>query len=321
MRRSAFRSRRLPLWAGAFALLLFVPGCVGSGGAQSSVPVPHGPAASNLTGGIQGFYPANQSTNVSASIVPRIDFIFPMNRSTVTPLLTIAPYQAFAANWSANQTSVSLNFLDPLSNETNYTVELFPGATTTNGTIITTTFWFEFETQRSANRSPPPPPPRPHVTNRFPSPGAVHVGVWSNLTISFDMGMNISSAEAAITFQPEIPGHWIVELAGTFVRAPLFPLAFGTRYTVTVAGNATSQDGTTLGTPLSWNFSTIAAPIHPPPSGPPPPSPVLLYFLLGAVFAAVVACGVVLVLLIRRSRNRPRAGDAPAVPPAGKGPR
>jgi hypothetical protein len=105
-----------------------------------------------------------------------------------------------------------------------------------------------------------------HVTDRAPADGAT--GVLSTSTVTATLDLTLAPAtvtQSTVTLTgpsgPVAAGVTYDVSSKRITLTPTSSLKPSTTYTVTVAGSVGTPWGTTLGAPVSWSFTTMAAPI------------------------------------------------------------
>src|SRR5262249_35598224 len=112
-------------------------------------------------------------------------------------------------------------------------------------------------------------PVAPTVTGQTPSPGATNVAAAAPVTATVSTAMAVASITTA-TFQlqagvqPPVVATISYDAATQTARLqPAAALTAATLYTATVTGGVTDAVGTPLASPVSWTFTTAAAPVAP----------------------------------------------------------
>ncbi len=148
---------------------------------------------------------------------------------------------------------------------TNYQVTIPAGLEDVTGGVLESDFSWGFSTAR------------PSVAAIEPENGATGIIPTEPLTVTFNMRMDPSSVEGAITLSPSHPlqFEWL-ENGRTVVLEPEGNLELGTDYTLTVAGNAAAASGqATLDRETNSTFTTVPLPaiadISPGPAEQAPP--------------------------------------------------
>ncbi len=202
--------------------------------------------------------PAPGTTGVGIAVKPTAVFDQDVAPASITFTLkngSGAAVAATAAYTSANRT-VTLSPSQPLAYGTQYTATV-SGATNAAGQPLAAPTTWSFTTM--------PPPPPPTVASATPADGTGNAAlntapkaVFSADVVPASIVMGVKDASGAA-----VAGAVAYDAASktaTFTPAAL--LAFGTTFTATVSA-ATSTTGQALAAPVSWTFTTVAAPICP----------------------------------------------------------
>ena len=103
---------------------------------------------------------------------------------------------------------------------------------------------------------------RPTITGRSPAPGATYVALNTNIDITFSEAMNPGTIDGTTIrlrrsgATEDVPA--VVSYAGlTATLNPTASLTPGVQYQVTVAGSVADLTGNTLGSDVSWTFTTV----------------------------------------------------------------
>ena len=147
-------------------------------------------------------------------------------------------------------------------------------------------------------------PPTP-ASATAPSVSSVAVDLaTSTVGVSFTAPMDRASVNASLAISPGLEYH-VVWLNDTHLSIVLdAPLQNATTYTLTISRTARDQEGLSLSSPLSYQFST-------PPSGPTetPPPPWTPWVLWAALAVGIVMAALAAGFYLRRFRKPPKTGN------------
>lgn len=141
----------------------------------------------------------------------------------------------------------------PLAGATNYTVSVDSNLTSFAGGVLEAPVSWQFTTMS------------PGVVQTVPADNAINIAPTSALTVTFNMPMERSSTEAAVSLTggdnpPALAFEW-QEDDTVLVIEPQEPLAMETAYDLVVAVSARSANGqATLGEEAAVNFTTLPFP-------------------------------------------------------------
>jgi len=215
-------------------------------------------------------------TSETATGWQQVDFSGPVAVSANTTY--VASYHAPTGNYALNSgyfasgptTNGPLTALQDGTDGANgvygYGGSAFPTSTFDSGN-----YWVDVVFNTTATDTTPPV-----VTDRAPAPGASGVPADVQLTATFSEAVQ----QSTIAFELLGPGNSLVTAALTYDSntrtarlTPQSPLAFSTAYTANLSG-AKDPAGNTMA-PVTWNFTTGAAPPPGPDQGPGGPIAVL----------------------------------------------
>jgi hypothetical protein len=205
--------------------------------------------------------PAADATGIAASTPVQASFSRPLDPTTVTgSSFTLtgpggAPVAATVSYDTTTQTA-SLAPSSPLSDSTTYTVRLTSAITAVDGVPLSGPVSWSFTT---AAQSHPPPT----VVSTAPGDGAPRS---SAVSAVFSRALDAASVSTSTftlrqpdgTLVPATVGYEASSLTATLV--PATQLAGATTYTARLDGTISATDGTPMGTPVSWSFTTAACP-------------------------------------------------------------
>ena len=231
------------------------------------------------------------STTFSTWITPTIDYLFPVSSSpddayprdvsfemrfseamdpdsvigtgvvsTSHPGL-FAPGNVSSVTWSQGGSYVSVVFEDALDSDTKYAFEANAALVkSSSGAPLAASRSWSFDTLTT-----------PVVTSVSPKPGDASVGLFPTISLSFSVAMVPETVFAAFSVRqrsgsgppgPPIPGyaHFSSLEDKDLAWQPDKDLIPGTTYQVTLAPSATSVQGATLLTQVSWSFTVTGVP-------------------------------------------------------------
>ena len=128
----------------------------------------------------------------------------------------------------------------------------------TSGSSKARNYWVDVVFQDAGTSDTTPP----QVTGRSPAPGATGVSPGSTVTVTFDEPIQPATLSLSLRDPSNavVPGSTSYDSATrTATFQPSGPLTASTTYTATVAG-ATDLSGNAMPTPVTWSFTTAAAP-------------------------------------------------------------
>ncbi len=176
-----------------------------------------------------------------------VEFSKAVEQSSAQLHFHIAPEAQGAFAWDGSRTMI-FTPSQKLPVQTQFTVTVDPGYRDVHGNVANqgpTTFTF-----RTVGL--------PVLASSVPANGATEVPVNGTIALTFDRLMDVGKTTAAITISPAV-GLRSTWSGATVTLTPASPLAFGTRYTVTVSGAAVDTDGNSPAGPISVAFTTVRA--------------------------------------------------------------
>ena len=205
--------------------------------------------------------PTAGETGVAANTPVQATFSRPMYPQSITgSSFTLtgpggAQVAASVAYDTATQTA-TLTPGAPLADSTTYTATVAQTAAAIDGVPMAAPVSWSFTTAAVSH-------PAPTVVSTTPGDGAPKA---TTVTATFSRAMD-SGTVSASTFTLRQPDGTLVPSGvaydGNSLTATLTPnalLAGGTTYTARLDGTVSAADGTPLGTPVSWSFTTAACP-------------------------------------------------------------
>jgi hypothetical protein len=200
--------------------------------------------------------PAHETTGVGTKEPIEIVFSSAMETASVVvgAVAGETVYELGDPTWSSDQKTVRFSAPpSPFAFSTSYTVTV-EGSDALGDAIATTEFSFTVTDQ-------------PAVSSTIPADGDTGVDVNGLITLAFNAPMERSSVEGAFSVAPSITCAWAWSADSRTVSCkPLSALAYGTRYTATLAASALGTSGDALAAAHTFAFTTAAAPDTTPPT-------------------------------------------------------
>ncbi|MCI4338618.1 MAG: Ig-like domain-containing protein, partial [Thermoplasmata archaeon] len=254
--------------------------------------------------------PANGATGVDLRNPVTVAFGFSMAPGPTGAAVGIVPRVLFAENWSAGNSTLTIQPLSPLAPNSSYLVTLGVGSVTAGGIPFPSDYFLQFATGALS--------PQPRVVSSNPLNGSTGLARSTNLTIGFSISMNAQSTASAFSVLPAVPSGNVSVGGSELTWSHSAPLSYNTSYAFTVNGSATSTAGTGLGHAFTVIFRTMAAPSNGSSHGPPAasgssntsPLP-----LVGALVGVILVAAVALLLLRRKGGTPPAPSTVPAPSP------
>lgn len=213
--------------------------------------------------------PQNTSTNVSRSQAITINFLKPVDTTSVKNAFSISPNVAGTFSWNTERTSMTFTPSSPLLYYANYTVTLagygesrqptvFVDNKTVTSNVTVANFIINFQTEQLP----------PYVTLTQPKEGDTAFAVNKQIGVKFSIAMDTASVRSAFTIVPETPGSFSWTDTKTVLFYPASLLAYNTNYTVTIGSGAKSIYGSSIdanrdsiaGDPFVLTFKTQSQP-------------------------------------------------------------
>lgn len=193
--------------------------------------------------------PSNENSNVSVLAPLFFNMTGPTDTSTVRSSLTTNPPAPGSFDFYS-YTPYSFYFTPTVGLQygTKYTVTLSTGLKAADGTAMAHPYTFSFTTQRF------------QVNSTVPSNGAYTVSTTQPLYVYFAGPIDTSSVARSFSISPAVAGHFDYNGTSSFVFVPTTAYAPGTTYQVTISTALKASDGTPLGSPYTFTFSTQALP-------------------------------------------------------------
>jgi YVTN family beta-propeller protein len=211
--------------------------------------------------------PADGATGVSTTSAVTATFNQPVKASTVntnTFTLTGPGTTPVAGNVQLSSDGLTATFTptNPLQPSTTYTATISTGVQDTSGNNMASPKTWSFTTVAVP----------PSVTSTTPLDGATGVSLTSpSITATFNVALKPSTIntntftlqQTSCEFGCAIPGSVTLSPDGkTATFAPTNPLLASTGYTATITTGVQALDGTSMASPKTWSFTTVAAATH-----------------------------------------------------------
>jgi methionine-rich copper-binding protein CopC len=198
--------------------------------------------------------PSSSATGVSITAALTATFSESVQSSTIGFTLRDAQGNAVTATLAYNDTThiATLTPNAPLAYSTVYTATV-SGAVDQDGLPMASPLSWSFTTIAALP---------PTVTSHMPATGATGVAIASPITATFSE--SVQSSTIGFTLR-DAQGNAVAatlaynDTTHIATLTPNAPLAYSTVYTATVSG-AVDQDGLPMTSPVSWSFTTVAAP-------------------------------------------------------------
>jgi hypothetical protein len=172
-----------------------------------------------------------------------------MNRNSAEGAFSATP--AITCRWSWNERDQICTPASRLEANTEYTITIDTSATDLAGNRMKNRFTLNFTSA----------PPNPKVIDTSPKNGTMNVPVNTEIVITFDLEMDRSATEQAISSNPSINGTFTWNNASTVVTwRPNSDLAPNRKYTITVSTGAKSSAGKPLLHAYVFDFITPPPP-------------------------------------------------------------
>jgi Leucine-rich repeat (LRR) protein len=148
---------------------------------------------------------------------------------------------------------------EPLDFRETYTITISTAASDTAGNSLVEGRTFRFTTVAPDDSVPPT------VVSTRPANNTQDVARNANISVTFSEAMDMNSATAAFSSDPDITCNFTFNAAeDTLICATTASLADNTRYTVTIGAEATDIAGNPLPAPFAFSFTTFSEVIIPP---------------------------------------------------------
>ncbi|MEW5797366.1 MAG: Ig-like domain-containing protein [Bacteroidota bacterium] len=222
------------------------------------------------TKSVSSSVPQHTATNVSRSQNIVINFLKPMDTTSVKNAFSILPATSGTFVWNNDRTSLTFTPSAPLLYYANYTVTLagygetrqpivFVDNKTVTSNLSTANFVINFQTEQLP----------PYLILTQPKEGDTAFAVTKQIGLKFSLSMDTASVRSAISFIPSVSGTfgWSQNNT-TLLITPTGGLAYNTNYTVTVSAAAKSIYGASIdanrdsipGDPFILTFRTQSNP-------------------------------------------------------------
>jgi hypothetical protein len=205
--------------------------------------------------------PSPGETGVAANTPVQATFSRPMYPQSITSSsFTLAgpggAQVAASVTYDASTQTATLSPTAPLAASTTYTATVAQTAAAVDGVPMAAPASWSFTTAATSN-------PPPTVVSTTPGDGAPKA---TTATATFSRAIDPATLTAS-TFTLRQPDGTLVPSSVAYdgnsltaTLTPNAPLAGATTYTARLDGTVSAADGTPLGTPVSWSFTTAACP-------------------------------------------------------------
>lgn len=192
--------------------------------------------------------PRDGQADASGSQPIEIHFDQPMALASVEAAIEISPAINYAILWQEENATAVLHLLEPLGNDTAYTVDIGTETMSADYTSLEESYSFSFFTGIHGV---------PHVLGTLPENGQADIPSNHPIQIVFDRPMNPASVETALEISPNMDYSttWL-EANFVLLLEPLAPLAANTTYTFEIGTEAASIVGLPLEEDFNFSFTT-----------------------------------------------------------------
>jgi len=228
-------------WLGFVVVGLVAAGCGGGG-----------PAATAPT--VSATLPADGAVTVALDSAISVTFSTAMDTSATESAFSADRAVTCAFSWNAASTTLTCAPADDLDPDSSYTITIGTAAKDAGGTALANAFTFSFSTADQVT------PDAPSITATNPSDGDVDVSIATTISVTFSTAMDTSAAESAFAADPAVTCAFSWNAASTTLTCtPDSELTPETTYTISIAVSASDADGTPLGAPHAFGFTTAPA--------------------------------------------------------------
>jgi len=192
--------------------------------------------------------PRDGQADASGSQPLEIHFDQPMAADSLEAAIEISPAINYAILWQEENTIAVLHLLEPLGNDTAYTVGIGTEAMSADYIPLEESYRFSFFTGIHG---------APHVLGTLPENGQADIPSNHPIQIVFDRPMNPAPVEAALEVSPNMDYSttWL-EANFVLLLEPLAPLAANKTYTFEIGTEAVSIVGLPMEEDFSFSFTT-----------------------------------------------------------------
>ena len=230
--------RAVRAWLGLIVVGLVAAGC-GGGDPPATAPT------------VSATLPADGAVTVALDTSISVTFSEAMDTSVTQGAFSADPAVTCAFSWNAASTALTCAPEDDLDPDTSYTITIGTAAKDAGGTALANAFTFSFSTAEQ------PAPDAPSVTITDPSDGDVDVSIGTTISVTFSTAMDTSATQSAFSAEPAVTCAFSWNAASTTLTcAPDSELTPETTYTVSIAASASDADGTPIGAPHEFGFTT-----------------------------------------------------------------
>ena len=219
---------------------------------------------------VSSVQPANLATGVPTNTTVRVTFNEPMDVTTITNVnivlrntLTSALIPA-TVTYDAATRVATLTPTGPLSNLTNYTVNVTTAVKDASGNALASQFNSSFTTAAAADNT------APTIVSRNPSNGATSQAINTNVTVTFSEPMDPATINTTtISLAPTSGGSAVAATVSydaatnTATLNPTADLAYNTSYTLTVTTGVKDVAGNALAAQSTSSFTTMQDTVAP----------------------------------------------------------
>jgi methionine-rich copper-binding protein CopC len=206
--------------------------------------------------------PANAQLNVPTNTTVQVTFSEPMDPATITTSTVVLRNTATTAvvpatvSYNTATRVATLTPTGPLSNATNYTVNVTTGVKDVSGNALAAQFNSTFTTAAAPDNI------APTIVSRTPANGATSIPIDANVTVTFSEPMDPATINTTtITLTPTAGGSAVAATVtytgNTATLNPTADLLNNTSYTITVTTGVKDVAGNQLAAQSTSTFTTI----------------------------------------------------------------
>ena len=190
---------------------------------------------------IESFIP--EGTGILPDQKIKVVFDEPIYKEDVEERFSIEPFIDGELEWEGDR-AFAFTPDNPLTKETNYSVRFGSGIRSKIGGSIDAEIEFEFETVGTVK-----------VLSMAPSEGSEKVDITNRITVKFDQKVDQTSAQNHFKILPDINGTFSWK-NNIMIFTPLDPLAFETKYQVTISPKVKTINGFDSKKQFTTSFTT-----------------------------------------------------------------
>jgi len=191
--------------------------------------------------------PGVGANGVSRTTTINVTFSEPMNRSLTEGAFSVNGSVLGSFSW-LNASAMMFTPASPLSYLTVYSVTISTAAMDMESQNMTAPYSWNFTTVASTPL---------YVVSHVPGVDATDVLTTTSITINFSEPVVPSSAQGNFSISPSVAGGFTWPNASAMAFTPTAPLAYLTKYTVTI-NDAMNLQGKNMTAKYSWNFTTVS---------------------------------------------------------------